>query len=97
VSVGQAAAVRRPGGAGGPWAARVAFVGIAADARGGGVPVLVRLRNAEPRLRRGVEVRVRFPAATGPLPPPAGTTRQTEKTAITMTLFPDPDFLGFRD
>jgi HlyD family secretion protein len=97
VSVGQAAAVRRPCAAGGPWAARVAFVGITADVRSGRVPVLVRLGNAEPRLRRGIEVRVRFPAATGPLPPPARAARQPEKTAPTMILFPDPDLLGFRD
>jgi HlyD family secretion protein len=60
IKVGQAADVFLEGDAEGRWAGRVTFVGPAADPHSGRIPVLVRLRNPQERLRSGVEVKVRF-------------------------------------
>ena len=67
VSVGQAAEVRPSGQKEGGGAGRVVFVGITADQGSGLVAVVVRLPNANGRLRCGVPVRVRFngPAEVG--------------------------------
>jgi membrane fusion protein (multidrug efflux system) len=59
VAVGQAAEVRQEGQRG-PWAGRVVFVGMAADRRTGRVPVRVRLKETQERVRCYVEVTVRF-------------------------------------
>jgi RND family efflux transporter MFP subunit len=46
-----------------PITGRLVFIAPAADLRSGLVPVLVRLRNVDQRLRCGVSASVRFPAA----------------------------------
>jgi RND family efflux transporter MFP subunit len=63
VSVGQAAEVRPSGKKEGGVTGRVVFVGITADQGSGLVPVVVRLPNANGRLRCGVPVQVRFNGA----------------------------------
>ncbi len=64
VALRQAAQVHGSGRHKGPWEARIVFVGVAADKNTGRVPVRVRLKNPEERLRCFVEVKVRF--APGP-------------------------------
>jgi multidrug efflux pump subunit AcrA (membrane-fusion protein) len=63
VKVGQDVWVRQEGPADGCRAGSVVFVGLAADARSGLVPVRVRVQGAAGRLRCNVEVRVRFGTA----------------------------------
>jgi RND family efflux transporter MFP subunit len=63
VKVGQDARVRYEGLARGCWAGKVVFVGPAADAQTGLVPVRVRVQGAAERLRCTVEVRVRLGTA----------------------------------
>jgi hypothetical protein len=60
VKVGQAAQVRREGLADGCLLGKVVFVGLAADARTGLVPVCVRVQGAGERLRCNIEVKVRI-------------------------------------
>jgi multidrug resistance efflux pump len=59
---GQAAEILPNGSPGDALAGKVAFVGIAADPQTGGVPVLVRVTNADNRLRCYVNMLVRFGA-----------------------------------
>jgi multidrug resistance efflux pump len=63
ITVGQDAEVTREGRAE-VLRGQVANVGIAADRTTGRVPVLVRLKNPEPRLRSYIDVKVRFAATT---------------------------------
>ncbi len=65
VVVGQTAHVSLNGAAL-PGPGRVAFVGVAADARSGKVPVVVRVANPQERLRCNVDVKVCFGAVVGP-------------------------------
>jgi RND family efflux transporter MFP subunit len=61
LAAGQPVEVRRPGDNGAAYlSGKVIYVGIAADARTGQVPVVVRLDNSGAKLRSGVPVRVRF-------------------------------------
>ena len=62
VALGQAAEIRPIHSAQAAGTGRVVFIGIAADAQSGLVPVLVRLGNPQERLRYGVPVQVRFRA-----------------------------------
>jgi RND family efflux transporter MFP subunit len=64
VAVGQSAEVLL-NGQGTSAVGRVAFVGIAADAASGKIPVCVRLPNPDGRLRAGVPLRVRLSDAPG--------------------------------
>jgi HlyD family secretion protein len=59
VSVGQPAEVRREGRKD-VWAGQVVFVGLAADPKTGRVPVCVRLKDVQERLRCYIDVVVRF-------------------------------------
>jgi multidrug resistance efflux pump len=68
VAVGQAAEAFRAAQDREGLPGQVVMVGIAADPQTGKVPVLVRLKNGEKRLRCNVEVKVRFGRGT-----PAGT------------------------
>ena len=59
VSVGQPAEVRQPNRKD-VWAGKVVFVGLAADPKTGKVPVCVRIKDAQERLRCYIDVLVRF-------------------------------------
>jgi multidrug resistance efflux pump len=63
LSVGQAAEVCQEGRKE-TWTGKVVYVGVAADARTGLIPVLIRLKNPDERLRCRVEVQVRFGTGT---------------------------------
>jgi RND family efflux transporter MFP subunit len=60
VAVGQAAEVRQSGNAEAAATGKVAFIGKVADRGTGSVPVVVRVDNAQGRLRAEVAVKVRF-------------------------------------
>jgi HlyD family secretion protein len=63
VTVGQKAEVS-PDGRPGVWSGEVVFVGVAADAQTGRVPVKVRVKEARGRVRCHIEAKVRFGGQT---------------------------------
>ncbi|HEV8071196.1 MAG TPA: efflux RND transporter periplasmic adaptor subunit [Planctomycetaceae bacterium] len=65
VALGQPVEVWGPDREGAPSIGRLIFIASVADRKSGLVPVLVRLRNSEQRLRCGVSVSVRFPPGPG--------------------------------